>query len=517
MSLTVSRYAQLGRAVTKAADVVNREQLTGSGQSLPEVYRMLRAYASNESYETIYSSTGYPMTGVRSIINPTARVISWYSQRVYPDAYTPDGLPLPDGTPSAVPFASDVEEAVRMASMQALDWGNWDERRSWYVHLGAMLGDVGVKCQLDVEAGKVYPQIIDPEHVTDIEFNARGDVISVRIEIPQQAKDERKTPYLHGEIITKETITTLMNGKPHSYDDVPSEQANPFGFCPFVWVNHRYIGGRHGAPAIDAAIRKIDELNRIVTSAHEFIDKLSKQPIGVASDKPWRTKDNPDGVHFVNAGAADTSARASIGTFKGPADMRVFPLINDIGLSPALEWARSLIGEIEKDVPETVMDEQLRGMDTVAGVAIPRLMGDVVNRFSHAQRSYDRGLITVMQMLVSMGAFAVRSGLWGRNLTPAQRLFGEFDLASYDKGDLSLSLMPRPLIRETPQERAELALLRSQIPAQETPLREAGYSREDIYGEGQVPDEVDGILTQRQTATSSVGDLLGTAFNAGRI
>lgn len=520
MTTPWNRYATLGRSVARSSDEINRD-LRGGGQieTLADVYRDLKRFYFNDQFGSAYSALGYLYRTTKPLYNPTRRVVDWYKYKIYDGPWTSDGLPLPDGTPSAIPFASDTEETVRLAAMAAMEWGNWDERRSWFVHLGAMCGDVLVKGQLDVEAGKAYPQVIDPEHVTELQFNQRGDVIMCRIEVPQRMNDARKTPYTYGEIITKETITTLKDGKPYSYDDVPAEQPNPFGFCPVVWVNHSYVGGVHGACAIEGTIAKITELNELTTPAHEYIQKLNKQPIGVASDKPWRTKANDDGIHFVNATAADTSGRPSIGTFKGPADLRVFPLLQDMGLAPSLEYIRNLIAEIEKDLPETVMDQQLREMDNVAGVAIPRLMGDVANRFSHAQRSYDRGLVTIMQMLISMGAFAVRSGLWGRSLTEAQRRFGQFDLTSYDRGELGISLMPRPLIRETPQERAELALLRSQLPAQATVLREAGYSDEDIYGDatGAVPERREGILTERQAGTASMSDLLGSAFNAGRL
>lgn len=514
----LDRWQRTGQYVSRSAAEVNRQQMGVVNRSMVDVYRELRGYYSNDQYSIIYSVGGHPYAGTRGINNPTKRVVDWYSHRLYPGPWTPDGLPLPDGTPAAVPFASDVVEEVRLAAIQALEWSNWDERRSFYPHLGAMYGDVFIKPYLDVEAGKVYLQLIEPEYVTDLVFNTRGDVIAYRLDIPQRRDDEQKTSYTYGEYVDKERIVTYLDDREYGYDDSPAEQANPFGFCPGVWVRHSYVGGVHGAPAIDGVVRKIDELNKIVTSAHDYIEKMNKQPIGIASDKPMgKAKDGSEGVYVVNATASDTSGRVSLGTFKGPADMKVFPLIEDKGLDPALKYIQQLTSEIEKDLPETVMDEQLRQMDNVAGVAIPRLMGDVANRYGHAQRSYDSGLVTAMQMLISMGAFAARSGLWGRSLTAAQRRFMEFDLNSYDAGLLGISLMPRPLIQQTPQERAELALLRSQIPAQPTALREAGYSDQDIYGEGNEPEQRVGIIAEREVATAAAGDLFGRALGRGAV
>jgi len=510
MSL-LNRWSRLGQASMRSASAVNQAQ--SNRKTLVEVYHMLERYYANEQFSTLYTADGTAYSGNRSIYNPTNRVVGFYAGRVYSDAWSDDGKPLSDGSPSTVPFSDDVEDDVRLASMQALTWSNWNRRRYRYVRTGAIYGDVALKPHLDIERRKVYVQIIDPEYVTDIRFNETGDVIEYRIDIPTQDDDLQRTTYLHGERWTKESFTTYRDDREVSIDGMPATQANPLGFVPFVWVNHRDLGGVHGAPAIDTVIPKIDELNAIVTASHDYIDKLNKQPIGIASDSKWGRGAND--VMVIDSDPDGTGRKRS-GILKGPGDMRTFNLLQDLGLGPSLEYVRELISEIEKDLPETVVDEQLRSMQQVTGPGASRMMADVQNRLFEAEGNYDAGLIDACQMCISMGAFAARSGLWGptSQMTEGQRLFLPFDLTSYDRGELAMDFLQRPLITETAMERTQLALTREQLKTA-TGLSESGYSDDEIYGEGNVPDPKPGILEDRQAQTQTAGSLFGGLINQG--
>jgi hypothetical protein len=51
-------------------------------------------------------------------------------------------------------------------------------------------------------------------------------------------------------------------------------------------VRHRHVGGLFGAPAIDGVIPKIDELNRLATGIHNYVQQLQKQPTVFWSGAP---------------------------------------------------------------------------------------------------------------------------------------------------------------------------------------------------------------------------------------
>jgi hypothetical protein len=57
--------------------------------------------------------------------------------------------------------------------------------------------------------------------------------------------------------------------------------------------------------------------------------------------------------------------------------------------------------------------------------------------------------------------FAEGQGGWARRTTQ-QRYFAPFDLTSYEKGDLELTILPRPLLPETRQEKAQRSLAEGQ-------------------------------------------------------
>ncbi len=126
-------------------------------------------------------------------------------------------------------------------------------------------------------------------------------------------------------------------------------------------------------------------------------------------------------------------------------------------------------------------------MSQVTGPAASRLVGDVASRFAEAAASYDQANIKLFQMAVAIAGFRANSGAWG-TLNRQQQKFTPFDLESYERGDLDMSIMPRPLLVPT---RSEIGLenelmwkgvwyaAQSGVPA-EFVLREAGWTEDVI-------------------------------------
>ncbi|MDQ3168374.1 MAG: hypothetical protein M3P94_06975, partial [Chloroflexota bacterium] len=96
---------------------------------------------------------------------------------------------------------------------------------------------------------------------------------------------------------------------------------------------------------------------------------------------------------------------------------------------------------------------------------------------------YDRQLIKLQQMGVAMAGwrFAEGAEAWA-DQNPAQQKFANYDLESYDKGDLDHDVMPRELVPMTTMERMMLINAKKTtlevIPLVEL-IEEAGYLRED--------------------------------------
>lgn len=523
VSSFVGRVSSLGAGITRAVRDLNADQQGQPFRGIGDHYAVLDAYYDNEAfdlYNEIFARAkaryGY-YRHIRAIRNPTRRAVDWYPGHIYPGAFTPDGLPLPDGTPSCVPFATGTDPRLRLAFSQGLAWANWGSERWAVVRSLAMLGDAFAEVHVDYERRKVYPRWHHPRYITDLEWNGSGDVVAFTIEIPQLEPDGR-TAYRWGKVVTKETITTLYNGKPRGYDGQPETIANPWGFVPAVWAQFRNVGGQHGAAVIDGVRPKIDELNNALSSIHDYIAKFAAQGVVLKTDKKV-TDLIAIGVNGATADMANPQAgRQEIRYLKGPKELDIDRLLQNLGLAEAAPYIDGLMADIEKDLPESTIDAEVRKLGEIAGVALRMMFGDVEARRREVEGNCDAMLIKLCQMTTAIGGELLRTGQWGlgSELTDQQRRFAPFDLTSYDRGRLAVTFLPRPLFPDAPRDLAANAAAREALKTIQG-LREAGYSDEQIFGAGQVPEVIPGLLEQRERASTSAADAFGRAFAAGSV
>ena len=482
-----------------------------------EWYDLLEAYYRNNPYDVLTATAykgahGLPRS-MRPVYNPTKRAVDWYPGHVYPQGY--GVVPFADGT------APELEAAVSVAFET---WGNWTRLQSIYVRTGARVGNVLIELESDTESGRVYPILIHPSFVPDIELNHRGDVLLVEITIPRYDPIAKKS-YTFGKRITRDTITTLYNGEPHGYDGNEAELENPFPFAPAVWVPHTATGDVLGAPVIDGVIGKIDEANRIATSVNDFIGRFNRQGIVFASSAPPTSL--PKAIEAQNAKAgiktnlADPYADAQeLPYLAGPADLTAHRLIENMGIGEAYQYLVGLLGELGDDLPETTLDKDLRAMSNVTGPGAARMTSDVVNRLGEAQRNYDWGLMRAAQMAMTMGAILSRArvGGWARQ-TAAQQTFLQFDETSWDRDELAFDLASRPLFTETPSERIAVAQGIEQLTTP-TGMERAGLTPGQIYGTDDTgapltPATQDGLLAEREAAAMRTQTASVLRFNGG--
>lgn len=504
-----NNMAELGSRLTSSIRQINSDQQGQQFRSIAGRYAVLEAYYDNEMYQLINGTiqNAKALNGlyrnIRPIHNPMRRAVDVYPGHIYPGAFTADGLPLPDGTPSCVPFASDTPEELRLAASALLGWANWKSERYAFARQLALLGDVFGEIQIDYERGKVYPRFHHPSFVTNTEWNGSGDVIMYRLDIPMY-DDVRKKAFKWGKVVTKETITTLFNGEPFGYDGQPAESDNPFGFCFAAWGQFRNVGGQHGASLLDGVRPKIDELNHIVSAMDDYIGKFANQGIVFKTDKPM--KDISAFTPGVNT-ASQTNPQAKrqeIQYLKGPADLTIDRLIENLGLEEANPRVLSLIKEIEADLPEATMEERISEHPQVSGVALRMMFPGIERRIMEAQGNADAVLVKLTQMGISIGGHLARTKQWGASLTDTQKLFLPFDLTSYDRGQLDFTLQPRPLFGESSMERIQKAAAMESLKTP-TAMRMAGLGEDDIKV----------LVSEQQQAAASAGDIFGRAFNSG--
>lgn len=479
---------------------LNADSINQPFSSRAQQYDVNEAYYANNAYDTWNSvirelclpANLYRHT--RGIYNPFRRAVDWYPGAIYPGEFTDDGLPMSDGTPCCVPFEPTTDALLRQAGMITLGWGNWSADRYVYTSMLPMLGEAFGEIETDYARGKSYPRLHHPRHVTDIAWNATGDVVLYRLDIPTQDRETGER-YVWGKIVTKDEIITLKDGKPFAYDERDAEGENPFGFVPGVWVQFRNRGGQHGQSLMDGVRAKVDRLNASASSIHDYIGKFAAQGIVIKTNKPIGEL-KVLGQNGASATMDDYDAgQTEIRYLKAPFETEFDRLIQDLGLDDAVEHVQGLIQEIEADLPEANLDERVRALSPPpSGRALRMMFGDLGKRHAEALGNADAGLRKFIQMGITVQAHLTRTGAFGfsADLTEEQRVFLNFDLRSFQRQELAVNFVPRPLFADTPNEKVETAKAREGIRTS-TGLREVGYAETELAG----------LLVERQRANDA--------------
>lgn len=445
-------------------------------------YGMLWAYYQNSVFEDLGAWAGYKgryglYRNIRSLYNPTRRLVDFYAAHIYPGVLSEDGKALPDGVDLAIPFATDTPPALVAAVAAFWHWSNWQARKDVFVTWAAAAGNVLVELVDDVDAGKITAEVVWPALVTDLDLDPAGNVRLYALQY--QVTGDDNIPYTYRKEVDRDEFRTFKNGQPFDYSDDGTGAAypNPYGFVPAVWVKHQDLGGDYGAPAIEGSIRRIDEINHLASLLHDQVATLVKAPKLIAAEgriQRWQDTARPAVSAAGQAlapgpvagsppvpvpGAPPTQAtydaanadRQNLGILQAGKDATVHSLSGDVPLADALAIMQELITELEHAHPELVMYTELREMSQVTGPAATRLMGDVANAVYKAAAGYDRASIALFGMAVAMGGMRANAGDWGpaETFSARQRLFLPFDLTSYHQGDLDMAIGQRPLMRQT--------------------------------------------------------------------
>lgn len=486
--MSMATGAAVGSGLTSAVSTFRRvysdpTQMEG-GYARPSQannYGMLWAYYQNSVFEDLQMWAGYKgryglYRNIRSLYNPTRRLVDFYAAHIYPGVLSEDGQALPDGVNLAIPFATDTPPALVQAVAAFWHWSNWQARKDVMVTWAAAAGNALVELVDDVDGGKVTAEVVWPALVTDLDLDAAGNVRMYALQY--QITGDDNFPYTYRKEVDRDEFRTFKNGQPYDYSDdgTGAAYANPYGFVPAVWVKHADKGGDYGAPAIEGSIRRIDEINHLASLLHDQVATLVKAPKLIAAEgriARWQDAARPvvaagqtlapgpvaGSPPVPAAGAPPTPAtydaantdRQSLGILQAGKDATVHSLSGDVPLADALAIMQALVRELEDAHPELAMYTELRGMSQVTGPAAARLMGDVANAVYKAAAGYDRASIALFGMAVAMGGMRATAGDWGpaEALSARQCLFLPFDLGSYRRGELDMAIAPRPLVKPT--------------------------------------------------------------------
>lgn len=429
------------------------------------------SYYENSNFDSVAQWEAYRKNyvlyrNIRSIYNPTRRLVNFYVAQVYPGVLSEDATKLPDGVAIAIPFSEDTDEKLKMAVAQFWQWSNWQSNNKLMVRYGGATGSCLVEVVDNVERGKVstsvrWPGLLADKANDDSPSLILDDVGNVKFyALEYQATDESGDTYTYRKEVSQEAFVEYRD------DKVISEEENPYGFVPAVWCKHIDEGwgvdgeGLYGAPAISGSIGKIDELNGLASHTHDHIDILIDSPGIISSDGGvGRIGEQANAIKVNRQAAQDefstAAATSAMGTLrrlllKAPKGASWVPLSGNLEPDDVIPAMEHVLTEIEHDFPELGMYQELRKMSEVTGPGAARMMGDVYSRVLEVSGNYDTQSIKLFQMAAAIGGFRFRDNREGWRLkTEAQAKFQFFDLDSYARGDLNMAIMPRPLIPMT--------------------------------------------------------------------
>lgn len=432
-------------------------------------YRLLWAYYDNSAFGDIALWQRYRLDNglyrsTRPIYNPARRLVDFYAGVVYQGEWATEPARMVEKT-AAIPWGERTPVSLLTAVAQIYQWSNWQSKRALMLRYAAALGDCLVTVVDDLDRRKVYPDIVWPGSVADIELDPTGNVTAYALEYDAAEPDAAGKPtdrtYRFRREVTKTTITEYAD------DRVTSRAANPYGFVPACWVQHNATGTAHGDPAL-RALGKVDELNSLASHALDQAHRIFEAPILLAGEGMGGNLANQEKAAspvYPGRVVPPSPERETLKIITAASGADIRTLQFDTGAT--VEHMDRLLAEIERDHPELGMYAKLREMSSVTGPGADRMFGDVYALVDAARAQYDQQTVKLFQMCVAVAGWRAASGAWGlpSQLSSQQQAFAGYDLDSYARGDLDMSIQSRPLVLPSPEDELRLEQMRNTLEA----------------------------------------------------
>jgi len=405
-----------------------------------------------ELLELYYSSNGLYLEqgGVEIILpeyNPTFRVVEFYAATLWPGKLD-----------VAFPLEAD-DERVFEPIEQIWKWSNWAQKKQVAARQCPMQGDLFVKAAhngTEIEdADKVYMQIIPSRNVSDVEVDHQGNIIYIRIDVPETLDDggTRWTTEVWSK--AREDVRVWVHNRSYSTDleelgrpETTSFDDMPVDFIPIWKAPFIDTGDVYGGAAIWPVIQKIDMLNRDASRLSQIMNRYG-EPIWAVSanqvDNSGRPMSAPrmrvDSISDLSENQTAIPVGGVVG-LPGAADLKL--LIPQIDWDAYLKKVEMKLREIQQDLPEMGYWQSMEIPGSgQTGVAIEKLMTPAIGRCKET-----RGNTEPMLQRAEAGA-----------LTMAQNLqlpgFEAGKIGTYEAGDFEHTYADRNVLPKSDKEKAD--------------------------------------------------------------
>lgn len=395
-----------------------------------------------------------------------------------------------DLTGGAIPLKFD-NKAMEEPLKKIVKWSNLPLQE--YAGDAAKYGDSGWWVIADPASGRVRLELIDPYRIKMLKRDEVGNVKGVVFEYkaeetpdidryrpsPSGMNLEKTKTFTKTVIITPEKYKTYKDGKPFGYFDdgngnFPVEWDNPFGFVPLKmgyyapgmdgWGQNSFFG------IVTDQMNELVNLKSITTdSIKKTIEPLLKARGLAAGSRIDVVREEKDSITIAYLPSKD-------------ADLESITIPLD--LAGAAANYQQLLSSLERNMPILALQKIRDIGGNLSGVAIENMFGDAISVIGNTRKNLYPALTGALQMAVTMGSIL---GLED---------FGDFNIDSFDNGDMELSVAETPVIEDklSRVEKIDKLVMVSDLPAgsKRKALIEVGYTEavaDEIIADDKVESE----------------------------
>lgn len=415
------------------------------------------AYRNIQSWARTYKRDFGLYRYIRHIYNPTYRLGVFWQTHLWGGQLDPeagDGQGEPSALPIQVGETAD-EERLRAAIAQLWVNSNWSVKKDVLTLQGSMKGDIGLEVVDDPLREKVYLRIVQPDVVKSVNLDDFGHVKGYVFELERDDPERPGRDVTYTEEVTRDgdlvVYRTYRNNSLYDWTDTDdgrgAEWDVPYGFVPFVMLQHNDVGLDWGWSELHAGRGKFGEADDLASKLSDQVRKSVDSPwLFSGVDKPGstpRTTSRDNETYQATSSAADRPqpGREEVPALYGPAEAKATPLVAPLDVSATVEYIQSLLEEIERDFPELRADIYTASGDA-SGRALRVARQQAESKVRMRREGYDQALVRAQQMAVAIG------GMRG--------YFEGYNLESYEAGALDHSIGKRPVFAQDPMDDIEI-------------------------------------------------------------
>lgn len=403
----------------------------------------------------------------RLIFSHAGRVNAFYEQMVYQGTLSTDGKRLPDGSLGAIPIDPQTSSPTANEALRAACATLWDQWR-WSKFMGlrpghaAILGECLTELIDDPGRHMVWPQLVWPGYVTEIELDMAGNVQAYALEYDITREEAgRQVTFRYRKEVDKRSFRHFRKDAgidflPWDPDGRGAVVPNPYGFVPAVWDRHN-VGGKHqhSISAIQGAMPALYEFNSFFSHGIDYTRKTFNSPVVVRGRTAM-----PQGAVIGPSRDGDPRKRAEQQTWVDASEQGGVEILQ-FDMGQAREIAADIKAYVLEMNPEARFWDELRQMSTLTAPGAERALGDATGLVYRVRGAMDPETVKLHQMATSMCGFRYHDdsadGWRARGgLTRRDDVFKPYTLDSYKAGDLDMSILERPVVPRTQEERLDV-------------------------------------------------------------